>query len=223
MTTGSRVTRPRQYRVRLEGISPRRLRLIVSVALYGGALGGASLLVNFLARTDPPHVPQHMPADATILLSSGAVTMCAILAGLMTLWMSNPQERERARGLLVWLLAGFGFGVLSPVFTGAVLPLAMMFLATLNGDLPASDFLVHAASALLQAPSFAFTHGVFGLFTGLMAGALFGVGAWLVDMAAHYSDRKVSAYAPYAISVSLSLLFYGISAFGPPETLARFG
>lgn len=217
------MTHPRQYPVRLEGITPRRLRLIVSVGLYGGALGGAALLINFLARTDPPQVPQHMPADATVLLSGGAALVCAIMAVLMSLWMSNPSERERARGLLIWLLAGFGFGILSPVFTGAILPLAMMFLATLNGDLPASDFLVHAASALLQAPSFAFTHGVFGLFTGLMAGALFAVGAWLIDVVAHSRASQVSAYAPYAISVSLSALFYGIATFGPPETLARFG
>lgn len=217
------MTHARQYPIRIEGITPRRLRLVVSVGLYGGALGGASLLVNFLARTDPPHVPQHMPADATVLLSGGAASASAILAALMALWMSNPSERERARGLLVWLLAGFGFGVLSPVFTGAVLPLAMMFLATVNGDLPAADFLVHTISALLQGPSSAFTHGVFGLFTGLMAGALFAVGAWLVDQAAHSHTPRVSAYMPYALAASLSVLFYGIAAFGPPETLARFG
>lgn len=217
------MTRPRQYPIMLEGISPRRLSLVISLGVYGGALGGAAVLVNLLARTDPPHVPQHMPLDATILLSGGAALVCAALTALMTLWMTNPQERERARGLIVWLLAGFGFGILSPVFTGAVLPLAMMLLATFNGDLPASDFLVHTASALLQAPSFAFTHGVFGLFTGLMAGALFAVGGWLVDAAAHSRIRQVSAYAPYAISVSLSILFYGIATFGPPETLARFG
>ena len=217
------MTHARQYPIRIEGITPRRLSLIVSVGLYGGALGGASLLVNFLARTDPPHIPQHMPVDATVLLSGGAATASAILAALMALWMSNPSERERARGWLVWILAGFGFGVLSPVFTGAVLPLAMMFLATFNGDLPASDFLVHMISAILQGPSSAFTHGVFGLFTGLMAGALFAVGAWLVDQAAHASTSKVSAYLPYALAVSLSILLYGIAAFGPAETLARFG
>lgn len=217
------MTHPRQYPIRLEGITPRRLRLILSVGLYGGALGGASLLVNFLARTDPPHIPQHMPVDATVLLSGGAATASAILAGLMALWMSNPSERERARGWLVWLLAGFGFGVLSPVFTGAVLPLAMMLLATSNGDLPASDFLVHTISALLQGPSSAFTHGVFGLFTGLMAGALFAAGAWLVDQAVHSSTDKVAAYAPYALAALLSVLFFGIAAFGPAETLARFG
>ena len=217
------MTHPRQYPIRIEGITPRRLRLIVSVGLYGGALGGASLLVNFLARTDPPHVPQHMPVDATILLSGGAATASAILAALMAMWMSNPSERERARGWLVWLLAGFGFGVLSPVFTGAVLPLAMMFLATYNGDLPASDFLVHLISAILQGPSSAFTHGVFGLFTGLLAGALFAVGAWMVDQAAHSPTSRVSAYAPYALAAFLSALFYGIAVFGPVETLARFG
>ena len=223
MTMRSQATSPRQYPIKLEGITPRRLRLVVSVGLYGGALGGAALLINFLARTDPPHVPEHMPADATILLSGGAALVCAIVSALMTLWMTNPQERERARGIIVWLLAGFGFGILSPVFTGAVLPLAMMFLATANGDLPASDFLVHAVSALLQAPSFAFTHGVFGLFTGLLAGALFAVGAWLVDKAAHSSIPRVAAYAPYALAISLSILVYGFAAFGPPETLARFG
>ena len=217
------MTHARQYPIRIEGITPRRLRLVISVGLYGGALGGASLLVNFLARTDPPHVPQHMPADATVLLSGGAASASAILAALMALWMSNPSERERARGLMVWLLAGFGFGILSPVFTGAILPLAMMFLATVNGDLPAADFPVHTISALLQGPSSAFTHGVFGLFTGMMAGAIFAVGAWLVDQAAHSSTSKVSAYLPYALAVFLSVLFFGIAAFGPPETLARFG
>ena len=223
MSTGGRGTSPRQYRIRLEGITPRRLRLVICVAFYGGSLAAAALLVNFLARTDPPHVPQHMQADATLLLSGSAAAVCAILAGLMTLWMTNPQERERARGLLVWLLAGFGFGILSPVFTGAVLPLATMFLAISHGDLESGNILVHTASALLQAPSFAFTHGVFGLFTGLMAGALFGVGAWLIDAATHSSIRQVSAYVPYAVAVSLSLLLYGIAVFGPPETLARFG
>ncbi len=217
------MTRPRQYPIRIEGLTPRRLRLIVSVGLYGGALGGASLLVNFLARTDPPHVPQHMPLDATVLLSGGAFTASAILAALMAMWLSNPSERERARGWLVWLLAGFGFGVLSPVFTGAVLPLAMMFLATFNGDLPASDILVHMVSAILQGPSSAFTHGVFGLFTGFIAGALFAVGAWLVDQAAHSSKPTVPGYAPYVLAAFLSILFYGIAVFGPAETLARFG
>ena len=217
------MTQARQYPIRIEGITPRRLRLIVSVGLYGGALGGASLLVNFLARTDPPHVPQHMPADATVLLSGAAATASAILAALMAIWMSNPSERERARGWLIWLLAGFGFGVLSPVFTGAVLPMAMMLLATFNGDLPASDILVHAISAILQGPSSAFTHGVFGLFTGFIAGALFAAGAWLVDQAAHAPTRKVPGYTPYLLAVFLSVLFYGIATFGPPETLARFG
>jgi hypothetical protein len=164
-----------------------------------------------------------MPVDATVLLSGGAAFVCAILAGLMALWITNPQERERARSLVVWLLTGFGFGILSPVFTGAVLPLATMFLALAHNDLEFSNILVHGTSALLQAPSFAFTHGVFGLFTGLMAGALFAAGAWLLDATAHSSIRQVPAYAPYALAVILSVLLYGVAAFGPPETLARFG
>ena len=217
------MTQARQYPIRIEGITPRRLRLLISVGLYGGALGGAALLVNFLARTDPPHVPQHMPADATVLLSGAAISASAILAVLMTLWMSNPSERERARGLLTWLLAGFGFGVISPVATGAALPLAMVFLATYNGDLQASDFLVHGTSALLQGPTSAFTHGVFGLFTGFIAGALFGIGAWVLDWATFTPTPRIPAWAPYVLAVILSVLFYGVAAFGPAETLARFG
>ena len=223
MTTGSHVRRPRQFPIRAEGITPRRLRLVVAVGIYGGALGGAALLVNFLARTDPPKVPQHMPVDATALLSGGAALVCATLAGLMMLWMSNPQERERARGPIVWLLVGFGFGVLSPVFTGAVLPLSTMFLGMIHNDLEVSGILIHTVSSLLQAPSFAFTHGVFGLFTGFMAGVLFAVGGWLIDAAAHSFKRSVSTYAPIAIAVSLGVLLYGTAVFGPPETLARFG
>ena len=111
----------------------------------------------------------------------------------------------------------------SPVFTGAVLPLSTMLLGMIHRDLEVSGILIHTVSSLLQAPSFAFTHGVFGLFTGFMAGVLFAVGGWLIDATAHSFKRSVSTYAPFAIAVSLGVLLYGIAAFGPPETLARFG
>ena len=221
------LTRVRRFQKGLlDRLGSRRGRLVVSLTLYGGALGGAALLVNLLSRTKYPETPEHMPADATILLSGGAAFVCAILGGLFAWWLSGGQgghARERAQNIVVWLAAGFGFGIVSPVVTGASLPMSTMLLGWAHGLMSAGELPVEAVTSLMRAPSFAFTHGVFGLFTGMLAGALFGAGAWLVDIAVHSSNRAVSAYAPYAISAILSAVFYGIAALGPAESLTRLG
>ena len=217
------LTRIRRFRISSEALCSRRGRLVISLSIYGGAVGAASLLVNLLSRSDFPNIPEHMPADATLLLSGGAAFVCAILAGLIAFWLTGGDERRSARGLIVWLAIGFGFGVLSPAVTGASLPMTTMLLGLGNGLMGVGELPIEIISAIMRAPSFVFTHGVFGLFTGFMAGALFGAGAWLVDRAAYSPSRLVSIYAPYAIAISLGGLLYGIAAFGPPETLARFG
>ena len=58
-----------------EGRLAQRGYLVICLAIYGGSLGAASLLVNFLSRTKYPDIPAHMelaptlPADASILVN----------------------------------------------------------------------------------------------------------------------------------------------------------
>ena len=200
-----------------------RVRLVVCLAIYGGMLGGGALLVNLLSRTKFPQTPEHLSVESTVFMSGGAALVCALLSGLIGVIISKYGEQERSHNILVWLALGFLFGVFSPILTGASIPISGVLMSLNQGVLSAGDLPIQLIEGLLHAPSFAFTHGVFGLFTGLLAGTLFGVGAAAIDSTNYLSHRLISTYVPYVIAVSLGILFYSIAAFGPPETLAKLG
>ena len=195
--------------------------LIICLAIYGGSLGAASLLVNLLSRTKYPNIPEHMTFAPTFFMSGGAFVVCAALGGLIAYW-SSTRESE-LRNIIMWLLLGFGFGVLSPIVTGGTLPLSLVFVELEAGVLSAGEVPVRLSNGLFHIPRFAFTHGVFGLFTGFIAGALFGVGALLMSTLRESAGGAVAKYGPYALAIALSILFYAISTLGPAPTLAKLG
>ncbi len=195
--------------------------LIICLAIYGGSLGAASILINFLSRTKYPDIPAHMSLAPTLLLSGGAFVVCAVLGGLIAYW-SSKQESE-LRNVIMWLLIGFGFGVLSPIITGGTLPLSLVLIDLEAGIVSMGEVPVRITNALFHMPRFAFTHGVFGLFTGLLAGALFGLGALLMSTLRESAGGAVARYGPYALAIALSILFYAIATLGPAPTLAKLG
>ena len=215
--------RPGQYAEEARFFTVTRVRLVVCLGFYGGMLGGGALLVNLLSRTKFPQEPEHLTVEATVFTSGGAALVCALMGGLIGVIISKYGERERSHGIVVWLALGFLFGVCSPLVTGASIPTSGVLMTLNQGVISAGDLPLQIIEGLMRAPSFAFTHGVFGLFTGLLAGVLFGAGAAAIDRTNYSSHGLVSTYAPYAIAVSLGILFYAVAAFGPPETLARFG
>ena len=186
-------------------------------------LGGGALLVNLLSRTKFPKDPEHLSFESTVFMSGGAALVCALLAGLIGVIMTKYGERERSHNIFVWLGLGFVFGVLSPVITGASIPTSGTLLSINQGVISGGELPSELIDSLLHAPTFAFTHGVFGLYTGLLAGTLFGVGAAAIDWTNYRSLSLVSTYAPFAISVSLGTFFYCVAAFGHPDTLAKLG
>ena len=199
----------------------RRGYLIICLAVYGGSLGAAALLVNLLSRTKYPDIPEHMTLAPTLLMSGWAFAVCAVLGGLMAYWSG---ERDGAfRSVIKWLLFGFGFGVLSPVITGGTLPLSLIFVEIEAGVTSLGEAPVRLTNALFHVPRFAFTHGVFGLFTGMLAGALFGVGALLISSLRELAGGAVGRYGPYVVAAALSVVFYAIAVFGDAVTLARLG
>ncbi len=97
---------------------------------------------------------------------------------------------------------------------------------TLNlalGSIPLSELTSHTLEAFVRAPANAFTQGTLGLFTGLLAGTLFGVGGWVMDIANTSPYPNVSRYGPYVISLGLSAGVVAIAAFGPADALAKLG
>ena len=199
----------------------RRAYLVICLAIYGGSLGAAALLVNLLSRTKYPNIPEHMTLAPTLLFSVGAFLACAVLGGLIAYW---SWDRDSAlRELIKWLFFGFAFGVLSPVITGGALPLILVFIDLEAGVSSMGEAPVRLINALFHIPRFAFTQGVFGLFTGLLAGALFGLGALFISSLRELASGPLARYGPYALAILLSIIFYAIATLGDAPTLARLG
>ena len=195
--------------------------LVICLALYGGSLGASALLVNLLSRTKYPNIPEHMAVAPTALMSGGAFVACAILGGAMAYWSG---ERDSAlHSVIKWLLFGFGFGIVSPLITGATLPISLVLVNLESGVISLGETPAQISGELFRIPSFSFSHGVFGLFTGMLAGALFGVGALFISSLRELADGPVAKYGPYALAILLSIIFYAIATLGPAPTLARFG
>ena len=204
-------------------LTATRVRLVICLGIYGGMLGGGALLVNLLSRTKFPQEPEHLSVESTVFMSGGAALVCALLAGLIGVIMTKYDDRERSHNILVWLGLGFLFGVFSPVITGASIPVSGTFMSLNQGAFSVGALPNEFIEGLLHAPSFAFTHGVFGLFTGLLAGTLFGIGAAAIDWTNYLSHRLISSVAPFVIAIAFGTLFYSIAAFGPPDSLAKLG
>ena len=198
----------------------RRLRLAISLTLYGGALGAAVVLISLLTRTKPWVEPEHLSFAPSVFLSLGGA-----LAGILIVWPTTYWLGDSAgapRGLLAWLAIGFGFGVLLPLLAGAFLPLSIVFVDLSLGIISASELFSRALDALFRAP-LSLVYGALGIFTGLLAGALFGTGAWVVDMVNASSNPVASRYGPWAIIILLGFIAVVIAVFGPPDTLAKLG
>ena len=204
-----------------EGRLARYGYLVICLAIYGGALGASSLLVNLLSRTKYPNIPEHMSLAPTLLMSGGAFVVCAVLGGLIAYWFG--QKDEPLRFIIKWLMIGFGFGVLSPIITGGALPVSLVFVELEAGVLSMGEVPVRLSNALFHVPRFAFTHGVFGLFTGMLAGVLFGLGALLISSLREFTGGTLARYGPYVLAALLSIVFYAISTLADAPTLARFG
>ena len=197
----------------------RRLRLTACLALYGAALGAATVLVSLLTRTKPWLEPQHPGLLLAVLLSLSGVLAGLLITSPAVYWLG---ERAREpRGLLIWLAFGFGYGVLLPFFTGAFLPLSVVFIDLSLGVTAVGDLLTETLNAALRAPLSSFVHGALGLLTGLLAGALFGGGAWLIDRANASSDAITEKYGTWSVTLILASTALTVTLFGPLEILAK--
>ncbi len=199
----------------------RRAYLVICLAIYGGSLGAAALLVNLLSRTKYPDIPEHMTLAPTLLMSGGAFLVCAVLGGLIAYW--SGERDGAARSVIKWALFGFAFGVLSPVITGGALPMILVFINLEAGIVSLGEAPVRLINALFHIPRFAFTHGVFGLFTGLLAGALFAIGSLFISSLREMAGGPLARFGPYVLAILLSIILYAIATLGPAPTLARFG
>ena len=201
-----------------------RARLTISIGLYGGALGAGALLVSLLSQMAPevyPDAPRHPGLVPSLILSSGGFLVGALLAALAAYMAAR--DRHEPLKLLVWMAVGLGFGIMLPVFTGAIIPFTMVFINLYEGTIEAGDVLIRLVDSVFLAPWATLFQAVFGLFSSMLAGLVFGLGAWLVNVANAASKSWIARYGTYGLAAALSIAVIGFVTFGSPTFLAKLG
>ena len=132
-------------------------------------------------------------------------------------------KRPRVHNILMWELVGFGFGVLLPVLTGVFLPITAVLVEAWRSVLASDSVLLEVSLSLFRIPSSAFAHGLYGLYTGMLAGFIFGSIGWVVNRLSMSENITLLRYAPYAVVVLLSIAIVLMTALAPAQTLAKLG
>ena len=207
-----------------------RVRFAACVAIYGAAIGIATVLVNFLARADAIDIPQHLPFWTSLLFSSAAALAGIAITGPIAYWVYGTRhvfskvEAREPRNLIVWAVLGFGYGIVFPLLMGAYfLPISFYFHDFAIGLTSAPQLMSRAFDVVLIWPVLALVFGSGLFFTGLIAGALFGGGGWIIDRFNASADPATAKYGTWIMAVVLSVGVVSMVAVVPEATLARLG
>ena len=196
-------------------------RPVAALVVYGGALGAARLLVSLMAQTRYPALPEHASLYPSLFLGGAAFLAGAGLSRLFAYWLGR--RAGRMRDLVVFVVLGFGYGVLLPFATGMLLPWSIVFLNLKTGLIHPGEVFSGVLDAVFRVPYSAFSHGTLGLYTAMLAGLLFGVGAWAIDTTNASANTGVSRYGSAFVALSLSAGVVAVAAFAPASFLANLG
>ena len=202
----------------------RRYRLMVFLALYGGALGAAAIIISFLARQQlraPLYETQHLSLNIYVFLSGAGLIAGALVVSMLTYWLIS--RSNFAQHPLAWVAIGFGYAILVPFATGFLAPFSIVFLNLQLGVFESGDVSPGLLDALFRAPHSTFSYGTVALGTTAVAALMFAPGAWLIDTVNASRSVIVARYGSFAITLALSSGFVAFAVLGPPSTLAKLG
>ena len=215
---------------RLTAIDWRRVRFTACVGLYGGILGAAAILVNFISQVRFPNVPEHLPTLQSLVFSTGGFTAGAILTAPFAYWIHGPryviypQRLRDPRGMLLWFVLGTFYGIVYSMIVGGIfLPTSLNILDFIGGYISVPKLLMLSAEMMARFLSLAVSLGGRILFTGLFAGVVFGGGAWVIDRFNASRDPTTARYGAWGIALALCAGIMIIVLFVPETTLAWFG
>ena len=232
---------------RREAVSRLQTRLVLSLVLYGMLLAAAAAIVGYIDRPSIDTPPKRLIASSAVFFVTGGCLFTLIFLLPVLRWIGN--RAEEARILPVWLGIGLAFGIFTVFFIGASKPFVIAVLNNIIDFRSVGTLIDNIIDAFIFAPLESFKYGVIALYIGIVAGIIYGIGAWIIDMLNRmnyphaYSDpwievigdiippsrRLTSAAAPWLSVIgpwAIALLIGGaillFASTGPIEFLARF-
>jgi len=209
-----------------------RLRFVITAAIYGASIGIFTIIVNFLVQSDDkyPYLVQHMPLGRTIIFSGSGAAGGLLISALAAFWLHGgglslfPDRKRKRLNFRNWVLLGVGYGLIFTVIMGGlILPLTFNMLNFSDGIMNPMELIHTNVDAVLRGPVFAIVLGVRLLFTAVIAGIMFGVGAWLIDIFHSSSNHIAVSYGTWVIALALASAVIGIATIGPEQVLTHLG
>jgi hypothetical protein len=198
-----------------------RIRLTASVALYGGALGSAAILISIMARTGRFDEAGHLAFTPGLITAITGAIAATLITPLAVYHMRY--NADEPGGILLWLALGLGFGVASSFVTGGLVPLNVVFITFAEGDIKLGELPSFVVEGAFQGIRSFFIDGALAIYTWLLAGALFGIGAWIIDKLNASPNPVASKYGTWVVTLFLGLTIVSIAVLGPPESRRKFG
>jgi hypothetical protein len=201
----------------------RRLRFVALIAMYGGALGAAAVIVNLLSRTPFFDEPQHLGFEAGLIIyGGGAVT--GIFVGALVAAAVQFEGHQWPLGIRLWLICGLVYGLVFALsLAGLFAPLSNLVLDFYQGALDPIEVLQALSHVAISWPIRAIIDSALLLYSAAGGGLLFGAGAWGIDRFHTSTHPTTSRYGSWGISLLLGLMVLFFSLLAPPTLLARFG
>jgi hypothetical protein len=207
-----------------------RIRFSATLTLYGAAIGAAAIIVNFLSQTPSSFEPQHMPFTLSFMFGAYGAMAGGLITGPIVYWIYGGigffyARKRRPRGILIWSFLGFGYGIVFLLIMGGFfLPVGALLTDFYDGLVSVPGLLSQAVDIVTArwAP-LALVLGFRLFFTGLLAGGVFAVGAWVIDRFNASEDSATATYGPWAVALAQSVSVIAISIFGPVDVLAKLG
>ena len=210
----------------------QRLRLSLSIGVFGGVLGGAVILVNLLTRFELPHIniPEHPPFSDALVLSFPGFIAGLLITGPVAYWLFgppsvlHPTRLRPSHNFAMWFGVGFVYSlVLSSILGGLFLPFSFLFREFLRGTVSVPGLLNEWVDLGIAWPFQALVLGVQLMFTSMFAGGIFGVGAWVIDRFNASRNASTAKYGTIVMAVILSIIVAVLVAVVPETTLVRLG
>ena len=232
---------------RKQAVAHLQMRLVRSLLLYGMLLTAAAAMVASIYSPGIDQDPRRLIGMNAVGTMVGGCLFTLIFLLPTLRWIGSRAEESRI--LPIWLFVGITYGIFTVFLIGASLPFVFAFQINMLDFRSLGKLIDDLIDAIFRMPLSSFTFGVFALYIGLIAGIIYGIGGWFIDMlnrmnyAHSYADpwieaigdiipptrRWASATAPWLSVIgpwTIALLIGGailLFAFtGPIEFLARF-
>ena len=232
---------------RKQAVGRLQTRLVRSLVLYAMLLTAAAALVASIYSPGIDQDPRRLIGMNAVGTAVGGCLFTLIFLLPVLRWIGSRAEESRI--LPMWLFVGMSYGIFTVFLIGASLPFVFAFQINFVDFRSLGNLIDDLIDSLFRMPLSAFTFGVFALYIGFIAGLIYGIGAWFIDMFNRmnyphaYPDpwieaigdmlpptrRWASAAAPWlsvvgpwlvALAIGGTVLLY--AATGPVEFLSRF-